>query len=540
MKTSFTERASMKYGSVICLATLLVAGVRPAQAGLPGQAGNNIQATKPFELPARTYVIQSRPSEVVQDHDAMLVLARQVETNLKADIESLGTRDKATLTRMYSSLMGIAMVKRDHAAARRYLELVRDLQDNPAVTLLTGVVTIPYMQALETPGTDFRATYRTLLSRRLAALPYEDVRGTLGAMKSGLELASKDQVLGSIVAGVDPAAKDGQISQQIAEALVSAAMNLEVVLPLKEDVVGCIENLFNANKLSHPTDNAGATTQPVIGTLRAHLKGAYFGQAVPGNAPAAFAPEILTSINPWVAGTAFSPDWTQFFVAVGTPDYSGARLYYSTRVNDEWTPVVPAPFASDFVYSNEPVFSADGKTLTFTGKKTTGTRDLWTVSYEGHRWGTPVALPAPINSDADEYRGSYMPDGTLYFTSARSGMYQVYKGHKDAAQALVVELVGAPISTNSYEGDPCIAPDGRFVVFNSGRDGKSADLFVSFRDARGGWEAPINLGPAFNSPYDEYGAHLSSDGQYLFFTRHTPQGNGIYWVAVSAIDRLRP
>jgi WD40-like Beta Propeller Repeat len=72
-----------------------------------------------------------------------------------------------------------------------------------------------------------------------------------------------------------------------------------------------------------------------------------------------------------VAGTAFSPDGTQLFVSVGAPDYSGARLYYSTRVNDEWTPVVAAPFVSDFIYSNEPVFSADGKTLTFTGKKST-------------------------------------------------------------------------------------------------------------------------------------------------------------------------
>ncbi|MCX6543117.1 MAG: hypothetical protein NTV05_01745 [Acidobacteria bacterium] len=44
-----------------------------------------------------------------------------------------------------------------------------------------------------------------------------------------------------------------------------------------------------------------------------------------------FAPEILTSISRWVAGTAFSPDGTQLFVSVGAPDYSGAKLYYSTR-----------------------------------------------------------------------------------------------------------------------------------------------------------------------------------------------------------------
>ncbi len=530
----------MRYGSVICLVTLLAAGAGPALAGVPGQVGN-VRLTQSSDRPAHTYVIQGKPSDVVQNHEAILALAGQLETSLKTDIESLGTRDKASLTRLYASLVGTAMVKRDHAAARRYLELVRELQDNPSVKLLTGVITIPYMQAMDTPGPDFRVTYRTLLSKHLASLPVEDVRGTLSAMKNNLETASKELAIGRLVAGVDPAVKDGRLSQQIAEALVSAAMNLEVVLPLKEDVVACIEQFFNANNASQTTATAARTaTQPAIGTVKTRLKGTYFGQTLPGDTPVPFAPEILSSINAWVAGTAFSPDGTQLFVSVGAPDYSGARLYYSTRVHDEWTPVVTAPFVSEFIYSNEPVFSADGKTLTFTGKKSTGSLDLWTVRYEGHQWGTPVALPAPINSGATEFRGSYMPDGTMYFTSARSGMNQVYKGYKDATQTLAVELVGAPISTSSYEGDPCIAPDGRFLIISSARDGKSADLFVSFPDARGGWGTPINLGPAFNSPDDEYGAHLSSDGKYLFFTRHTSQGNGIYWVAVSAIEKLEP
>jgi len=499
------------------------------------------QGTQSPGPPAHTYVIQGKPSDAVQDHEAMLALARQLETNLKADIESPGSRDAPTLTRMYSSLMQIAMVKRDHAAARRYLELVRKLQENPSGKLLTGVITIPYTQAMDAPGTNFRATYRKLLAQRLASLPVEDVRATLGVMKSNLQSASKAQLISSLVAGVDPEVKDGQLSQQIAEALVSIAMNLDVVLSVKEDAVTCIENYFNANKAARPTATvAGTATQPAIGTFKTPLRGAYFGQALPGDAPVPFAPDILTSISAWVEATAFSPDGTQLFMSVGAPDYSSARLFHSTLVNGKWTPVVAAPFASDFVYSNEPVFSADGKTLTFTGKKATGSLDLWTVRHDGHRWGTPVALPSPINSEAKEFRGSYMSDGTLYFTSGRSGVNQVYKARSDSTGALVVELVAAPISTSSPEGDPCIAPDGRFLIFNSARDWKSSDLYVSFRNAQGGWGTPINLGPAFNSPYDEYGAHLSSDGTYLFFTRHTPQGNSIYWVAVSAIEKLKP
>jgi hypothetical protein len=63
---------------------------------------------------------------------------------------------------------------------------------------------------------------------------------------------------------------------------------------------------------------------------------------------------------------------------------------------------------------------------------------------------------------------------------------------------------------------------------------------VCFSDENGGWSKPILLGPEYNTANDEYGAHLSSDGKYLFFTRHTPKGNGIYWVATSAIEKLKP
>jgi len=265
----------------------------------------------------------------------------------------------------------------------------------------------------------------------------------------------------------------------------------------------------------------------------------YFGQELPGETPVAFAPEKLDSLSIWVEATAFSPDGNWFFLSVGASDYSGSTLYYSKIENHAWTPFAPAPFAADFVYANEPVFSADGATLIFTGNRAIGTHDLWTVPLTDSGWGEPTALPAPINSNRNEYRCSYMTDGTIYFCSARAyGMLQIYRAYLDSTQTLVAEMLPAPINTHSYEGDPCIAPDGHFLVFYSCRGGASSDLFVSFKDSTDQWQTPINLGPEFNTSSDEYGAHLSSDGQYLFFTRHTAEGNRIYWVAISAIEGL--
>jgi len=53
---------------------------------------------------------------------------------------------------------------------------------------------------------------------------------------------------------------------------VSAAMNLEVILPLKDDVVACIEGLFTANKAVQPmTSSAGSA--PAVGTFKPGVKG---------------------------------------------------------------------------------------------------------------------------------------------------------------------------------------------------------------------------------------------------------------------------
>jgi Tol biopolymer transport system component len=163
------------------------------------------------------------------------------------------------------------------------------------------------------------------------------------------------------------------------------------------------------------------------------------------------------------------------------------------------------------------------------------------VRYSDQDWGSPAPLPVPINSEGKEWRGSTTTDGIIYLGSdrAQAGLNQIYRAYRDAGQNWVAEKLPAPINTNSYEGDPCVAPDGRFLVFYSARDGKSADLYVCFSDGQGSWGAPVSLGPAFNSQSDEYGAHLSADGKCLFFTRHSARGNTIFWVATTAIDKLK-
>lgn len=270
---------------------------------------------------------------------------------------------------------------------------------------------------------------------------------------------------------------------------------------------------------------------------------AYLGQPLPGETPVLFAPSLITSFSPFAAAPTFSIDGTRVLVGVGSADYSTAKIYEARWENGTWSAFKEPSFLSGFTFSHEPVFSADGSSLTFTGTAG-GSQSLWTVPLTAQGWGTPTPLPDPINDpNAGEWRGSTAKNGNFYFGSDRVkpayGLMQIFKATRDANQKLVVEALPAPVNMKAWDGDPCIAPDERFLVFYSCRGGASSDLYVSFKDAQGAWGEPILLGPEFNTAGDEYGAYLSQDGKYLFFTRHTAKGDQIFWVSVTAIDKLK-
>jgi|GEM_PF-1756276 len=530
----------MPYRSLLCLTMLLVAGCPPVQAAQPARTGK-IPVEKPSDLPVHAYTIHGRPSEVAQSYEAVIALAMQVEKDLKADLEAYDVLDKASLTSIYTSLYVTGLLRKDLAAAEKYLELVRGFQDEGVGKLLTGLFNGPLIQAMTAPGPDLHATYRSLLSKRLAALPFKDVESILERARKGQKGTSKEQVIAGLSAALDPSVKDGALTEDAAGSILGSAMSLHITLPMRDDVVACLEGLFEAHKADR---DAGTVVRTQLGTTAINAKGPYFGQPLPGETPVLFAPEALKAVSPWACGVAFSQDGTECFLHVGDANYGGANMYHSRCVNGVWTPLAEPSFLAGFTYSSEPMFSKDGKTLTFTATKGKGATDFWIVSRTDTGWGTPQAMPAPINTDMNEFRGSYASDGAFYFGSERvsPGILQVFKATKTAAQGWAVEILGAPINTLSYEGDPCIAPDGRFLVYYSGRAGGfgRVDLYVTFSDGKGGWGTPINLGPKFNSPDDEFGAYLSHDGKYMFFNRHTAEGDKLFWVAVSAIDKLKP
>lgn len=528
----------MRHATLSCLVTLLAASVQPLCATPPTQAP--VKVTKATELPTHSYAIQGKPSEALQDLSAMRALANQVERDLNADLAAFDIQDPALRMGLHTTLYLAALVKGDTGSAQKHLEAVRALQESPLRKQLTGLLTTPLLAAQADPRPDLRTAFKTRLSQRLAELPFAETRFTVEALAGNLKTGTKARLIEGVAKSLDATVQAGQLSEEAVLGLLSGAMNLHVLLPVQGDALACLE----AHLQAHQNDPvASQVNRATLGTREVKAKGPYFGQPLPGTTPVPFALEVLRPISAWVAGIAFSPDGNECFLSVGSETYSGANMFQTTCVNGTWSALSQPEFLKGFSMSGEAVYAKDGQQLTFTGAGTNRSVDFWTVKRSSSEWGAPVPMPAPINTEAKEFRGSTTADGVLYFGSDRSspGINQIHKATRKGAQDWVVEKLGAPINALSYEGDPCVAPDGRWMVFYSGRPGGfgGSDLYLSFSDGKGGWGTPVNLGPEFNSPVDEWGACLSPDGKFLFFTRHGAKESGLFWVSVAALEKFR-
>lgn len=159
-------------------------------------------------------------------------------------------------------------------------------------------------------------------------------------------------------------------------------------------------------------------------------------------------------------------------------------------------------------------------------------------------WSPAVNLGPTVNSPYADYIPEISKDGlSLYFTSDRPGGY----GGADlwvSRRAAVDEPWGAPvnlgsaINTSYNDASPNLSRDGHRLFFASNRPGGlgSMDHWVSWRDHTNddfGWEEPVHLGPEVNSPYFDAGASLRRPEFYFISDR--PGGLGYDDIYVSRV-----
>ncbi|MGE0039727.1 MAG: TolB family protein [Vicinamibacterales bacterium] len=266
--------------------------------------------------------------------------------------------------------------------------------------------------------------------------------------------------------------------------------------------------------------------------------------AAPPASPEIFAPGVISTVDAPEFGIAFSPDGETVYFNRTDRSRGTIDIYRAVRFGDGWAEPLPAPFASSF-RDPDPFVSFDGRRVYFSSNRPmegeTGDKasdfDIWYVERDGDTWG-PAVNVAAVNSPAQEVYSTMTRDGALYFSSDRDGNTDIYMAPPDGAGGFGTPVrLPAPLnSPDDDENNPLIAPDGSWLIFASGRDGGvgEIDLYVSFhRD--GAWSAPVNLGPGVNSEFAESAPALGPDGQTLYFTSgRGGKGGDIYRMSLEA------
>ena len=194
--------------------------------------------------------------------------------------------------------------------------------------------------------------------------------------------------------------------------------------------------------------------------------------------------------------------------------------------------------------------------------------DIWSVDRKGDRWGDPVNLGPPVNSDSDEYFPGITDSGTIYFTrldeEARDNL--ICRCRLVGGEYMEAEKLGENVNCGQARFNATIAPDEGFIIIPCAGMPDSlggVDYYISFRSSEDQWSSPINMGPEINSATgNEWSAGLSPDGRFLFLMKSlkddsfsdipvtmenirriaaSPQNGDadIYWIRSDIIDRLK-
>src|SRR5688572_21085935 len=280
----------------------------------------------------------------------------------------------------------------------------------------------------------------------------------------------------------------------------------------------------------------------------------YLGQDPPGVIAELFSPGLISTDSMEHSSPAFSPDGKVVLWTVLNRSYHAAMMEMNLE-DGKWSAPHRPTFADSTADDYYPSFSPDGKTLYFSSRRKVpagfpenrGIR-IWQVDRNEDSWGNPVPFDTTV-SNGEDYAHSITKDGTLYYSTSEGGAINwcLRSAQKTNDHYLESELLPYSINSVDYEDGPYVAPDERFLIFESQRPegmGGSGDLYVSFRNNDGGWNVPVNMGPKINSTATERFARLSPDGKYLFFgsTRNnsaTNIGFDIFWIDAKVIDELQ-
>jgi subtilisin family serine protease len=215
-------------------------------------ASEKIHIDRADQLPRHVYRITTTATDVLQDETKFGALAKQLEADLLSDLAKYAINDRATLKSYYQILGDLAQHRGDYDAAVSYRDKARELEDKLGPRLVIGIVDRALAKAKRTPVNRFAAAFREYFREEVTALPYLQVQAQLTAMKAQQEINVRNNLLGRVQTEVEPAAKTGEISREVAQRLVRLRILLDRTGPVHDAIVGVLSETIAAHAIEKP------------------------------------------------------------------------------------------------------------------------------------------------------------------------------------------------------------------------------------------------------------------------------------------------
>jgi hypothetical protein len=246
--------------------------------------------------------------------------------------------------------------------------------------------------------------------------------------------------------------------------------------------------------------------------------------------PELFEPGLI-STGDFESHLEIAPDGKTLYFLRSMPHFAFWTIYKSRLRGNRWSKPEIAPFSGHY-NDADPFITVDGKLLYFISNRPLRTgesapkadSDIWVMERQTDgRWGNPTNLGAPVNSSKNEFYPRLSSDSSIYFGSDREGGIggaDIWRCRRDASgQYLPAENLGPAVNSPGDEYEAYVSPDQYFVIVASIRPGGlgQSDFYISyFRN--GAWTEAKNVGAPINSPGKEYGGKISNDGRWFYWS----------------------
>ena len=131
----------LEISSFVLILALTITGLNQAQ--------DKKKITKLDDLPRYTYSIDIKASELLVSEKDFNSLAKEVKNNILNTLNEYEIEDKTTLKGFYFTLRNLDMLEGNYESAVQYHEKILLLQEKPADKLMSGIVDISIIEALQ-------------------------------------------------------------------------------------------------------------------------------------------------------------------------------------------------------------------------------------------------------------------------------------------------------------------------------------------------------------------------------------------------------